>query len=328
MPGGVRERFIADALAHGEFEWVADWEEIAPLLTPAALGLSKPELCAADIGCGTSALAANLARLPGFGSVVGLDREEACVAHMRSTHGEEGGLRWRVADVTAEEAGAALPDGGFDLVVDKGTCDCALVEHDAARLLRNVWRALAPGGVYLIVSFRSRDLLLPILSAPQLPWAAAPDARALDLASASGRVATVVTLRKPAEAGEAAEPPDVDALHAHVSAVLDAWYRDTDPLLTPRREAKLRREWAAALDARARAPVELTEGAAEGTAEGAAPAGLPLRAAYVLLFTEEEREEMSFADFLGDAEPFLARHGDGADEISLQQALAFIEEMQ
>ena len=205
MPGGVRERFIADALAHGEFEWVADWEEIAPLLTPAALGLSKPELCAADIGCGTSALAANLARLPGFGSVVGLDREEACVAHMRSTHGEEGGLRWRVADVTAEEAGAALPDGGFDLVVDKGTCDCALVEHDAARLLRNVWRALAPGGVYLIVSFRSRDLLLPILSAPQ-PVLAVPITERLRALN-DGRVSSAARgWRQEREEGRANQP--------------------------------------------------------------------------------------------------------------------------
>ncbi len=310
----------------GDFEWVSGWADLAPLLTPAALGLDSRGVPprAVDIGCGTSALAVRLAETGSFSSVTGVDREAACVVHMRSRYGEAAGLRWSECDVASDAIDSVLPAGSAELVVDKGTLDCAIVEHDAARLLCNVWQLLAPGGVYVIISFRAPELLLHLLSGPALPWAAAP--RHTELThqlTASGRPASVCVLRKPAAAGLGAL--DVSCVAAHVAEAVDAWYRQAEPLLTAEREAKLRRDWATALAERALDSLTLAAGAAGAEAPASS---LPLRTVYSVLFTDEERGEMEFDEFAADAAPFLAAAGaapEGATAMSLEQAIGFLE---
>ena len=110
----------------GRFEWIAPWEEVRALLEPSVLGL-RPDARALDLGCGTSTLALELSRVPGIGSVVGLDREPGCIEHMRSTHGEPPGVRWVAGDILSPGADALIPSTCLDLIVDKGTLDCALV---------------------------------------------------------------------------------------------------------------------------------------------------------------------------------------------------------
>ena len=46
----------------GTFEWVVSWSDLAPLLSPAALGIAHSAPRAIDVGCGTSELPAALLR--------------------------------------------------------------------------------------------------------------------------------------------------------------------------------------------------------------------------------------------------------------------------
>lgn len=66
------------------------------------------------------------------------------------------------------------PDNFFDMIVDKSTLDCLLCSPDeaVAALLTEAYRLLKPdGGVYLIVSFQSVGLLLPLLQdLPNADW--------------------------------------------------------------------------------------------------------------------------------------------------------------
>ena len=135
---------------------------------PFALGL-RPTARAVDLGCGFSTLPLHLASL--YAEVLALDREEHCVETMTARYercgcngkgaradGNAGSrLRWAVCDVcSADGLAQSCGPGSADLVVDKGTLDCAIVEQDAARLLCNVAWLLAPGGVYVVISFESQ----------------------------------------------------------------------------------------------------------------------------------------------------------------------------
>ena len=74
----------------GTFEWIVGWDELAAHLVPDALGLTQGAQ-AVDLGCGTSEVPVHLATC-GYSSVVAVDRDGGCVAHMHSRHGAVPGL--------------------------------------------------------------------------------------------------------------------------------------------------------------------------------------------------------------------------------------------
>ena len=181
----------------GRFEWICSWEQLSPHLATLPLPTRPHGARALDIGCGTSTVALELRQLSGVGCVTAVDRESGCIAHMRATYGEPSGLRWRVhdllgPDVLAEtlsgsveapqqggealqQGGEALQQGGealehAELILDKGTLDCALVEGHGARLLCEVRKLLVVGGVYAVISFREIDQLTRLLECEALGW--------------------------------------------------------------------------------------------------------------------------------------------------------------
>jgi SAM-dependent methyltransferase len=94
-----------------------------------------------DAACGEgygSALLAGVA-----GSVLGVDLDEATLAHARSRYAG-GNLRFEQADVTALDA---LPDASFDLVTSFETLEHV---HEQSRMLAGFARLLAPGGLLLV----------------------------------------------------------------------------------------------------------------------------------------------------------------------------------
>ena len=173
----------------GTFEWVVSWSDLAPLLSPAALGLAHGKLRAIDVGCGTSELPGALLDA-GYVSVTAVDRDEDCVLHMRARH-PNSGLVWSACDVCDDGAASSLGAASYNLVFDKGMLDCALVEHTAAALLRTVRRLLAAGGAYAIVSFRAPELLRPLLTCAALglsePACTSMPSKPADLARAAAR---------------------------------------------------------------------------------------------------------------------------------------------
>lgn len=92
---------------------------------------------------------------------------------MRKHHEGKHGLRWLTVDLSTP-CDEQLPEGGFDVVIDKGTfdamiCDCSM--HDAsANLMINASRVLAPGGKYMIVSLYPPPLLQELLAVPELDF--------------------------------------------------------------------------------------------------------------------------------------------------------------
>lgn len=125
--------------------------------------------------------------------------------------------------------------------------------------------------------------------------------------------ATLCLVRKPASA--TARTPDPTALQEQLEAVLDGWYVEQSPFLTPEREAALRAAWAQAVAARgteASCDRFGCSGAQSCEGEPSYEDGcswradaLPSGEAYRLVFTRVEQTEISFRDF--DEELFAFR---------------------
>ena len=320
---------------HGTFEWIVGWQELANhLAPPAVLGL-KPGAQAVDLGCGTSEVPVHLAA-SGYARVVAVDRDAGCIAHMHSRHGAVPGLSWRECDLVDGDLAGLLPGGSADLVLDKGTLDCALAEDTVAALLCTVHGVLAVEGVYVAISFRPAALLLPLLSCAELQMEP-PDL--VTISARQGGEATLCRLRRRAAAVEA---PHLAPVAAATGRVLDWWYREQQPLLTDARRQKLESDWAAAaaaaMAAAAAAGLEVEEAgapdgpaprrSADATRSPAAPPDaevggpLPLHAAFGVVLSPEEQGEVGLEAFEEDVRGFL--EDDLAAEISLAQALAYL----
>jgi SAM-dependent methyltransferase len=76
-------------------------------------------------------------------SVVGVDIDEASIAHAQTRYADQPRIRFERGDVTQ----LALPDASFDLIVSVETLEHV---HEQERMLAGFARLLAPGGVVLI----------------------------------------------------------------------------------------------------------------------------------------------------------------------------------
>ena len=228
----------------------------------------------------------------------------------------------------------------------RGSRPCAQTEDDvAAPMLCNVWKLLACGGVYVVISFRKQELLLALLSDDELGWTVE---RHEYLASAVGDESSICVLRKGgigfagggAGGGEgggsgggaggggevgsdvvaagdrvAGDPPRREAVSKHVQRVLDWWYTQEEPLLTAEREERLVESWA-------QASISLRHAVSARTSTSPAadlpaadlpasvlPAGhLPMPLAFRVLFTEAEQAEIGYEAFVSDLAAFEAEH--------------------
>ena len=330
----------SEAVDRGIFEWVtADCAMLAPCLSPEALGLA-PDARVLDIGCGTSILPLHLAAM--YTNVIGVDRETHCAASMTARFGERAGLRWVTADVTAA-AGAMWPlaDGCVELVVDKGMLDCALTEDLGAPLLCNVARLLTHGGVYAVISFRRCELLEALLRCTELPWTV-ERCEPLPTTGSSGDEALAMghsnlcVMRVTRGSCEGHEHGNDVAVRRHLHEVMNRWYTEQSPLLTPEREMAIREAWSAA--AAALTAAAAGKGASSEQVARSLPADhLPLSIVFEVLFTAEERDEIGFDGFMSDLaalEPedaalnasLLTMSTKGTDlrSISLERALTYL----
>jgi ubiquinone/menaquinone biosynthesis C-methylase UbiE len=101
-----------------------------------------------DVGCGTGVLAREaLRRVGDDGQVVGLDLNEGMLAVAART---EPKVAWRSGDA------ASLPfeDASFDVVISQFAL---MYFPDRAAALREMWRALAPGGRLAVAAWASID---------------------------------------------------------------------------------------------------------------------------------------------------------------------------
>ena len=194
------------------------------------------------------------------------------------------------------------------------------------------------GGVYLVVSFHEIDLILPLVrDLPGANWTVthttmerqvecvATNARGYGSSSNDdetdnfGTAASAETqARKPLnvliarrERGEPLEL-DFDAVVGHVQEVNDRWFRDEQPLLTEERISELGRAFGLVVegssnhDGHDEAGLPSSPPSEQRTTAAAMGVSrvLPLRDAYGVVFTEAEREHLTFEHFLEDWEAF------------------------
>jgi ubiquinone/menaquinone biosynthesis C-methylase UbiE len=96
-----------------------------------------------EVACGTGIVTERLLqRLAGQGTLVATDLNDAMIAHARTRIADDPALEWRQADGMA----LPFPDRAFDAVV----CEFGLMFFpDKAKGVREAYRVLAPGGLYL-----------------------------------------------------------------------------------------------------------------------------------------------------------------------------------
>lgn len=313
------------------------------------------------VGSGSSLLGERLLENTSFGveHVVNVDCDDETLSRMEKRwlqeHGAGDELRDRLDFAMVDMSKDAIPgypNGSFDLIVDKSTLDCTLCSDRAtAGLLTEVHRLLAPDGVYMIVSFHHIDLLRPLLEqCPGVDWKVehhVAEREVEDLISAKPSVngttrngrhqpqaqktnngASDTSIRPSSWSADGSFQPDdryrrtvnvllcrykgtwpfalldPEQVNRHLHAVNDQRYQSQNPMLTRRRRNDLE------LSFSKRDLVDVHE-------------------CYAFLFTDAEREHLTYELFLEDWDAFLSSRDDlPRDNMSFETAVAFLQEMQ
>ena len=350
------------------FEWLTSVESLETFLCAALPPVDcEKQRAVLHIGCGSSVLGEVLLEDPSrrgynVSHVVNIDRDGETLQRMkerwkRRRKSTKGALHFVQLDFCLHKIG--YTSGSFDLVVDKSTLDCTLCsDKSAASLLVEVYRLLNPSeGVYLVVSFHHVNYLRPLLEGlPGVNWDVQQSVLSRhteDLSSilkdgptTGNQLRTNRTnfIPENQHGRSACEQPNTDtptvwsngsfqpdevyrqtvnvflcrrrgcqdnspaeldrtAVYRHIVRVNDDWYRSQNPMLTHKRK--------------------------EAIHTAMADNDLSLQQAYLILFTEEEREHLTYDHFLEDWEAYRERHPDVPSvTLSKDTAFAFMDEMQ
>jgi SAM-dependent methyltransferase len=328
------------------FEWLTSASSLHPFLVSALERPSDEPRRVLHVGCGSSVLGEHLLEDQQYNvqQVVNVDEKGEMLGQMQDRwkrlHSLDDRLQFLEADFCTQPIDCT--SGTFDLVVDKGTLDCTLCRDEAsAGLITEVYRLLKPeGGVYLLVSFHHIDLLLPLLeNLPGADWDVShtilmrevedlvtggktfkgktytPVEVPVDVplqasAWSSGtfepdemyrRTVNVLQCRR--RGGSTTSELDRTAVYQHINETNDHWFRSCNPMLTAKRKDEL----CAAFE-------ELN---------------LSLVASYHALFTDAERENLSYDLFMEDWDAFVEKNPElPVDQISYDTAVRFLDEMQ
>ena len=108
--------------------------------------LLRPGLCVLDVGCGTGAITAGMARAVGTsGHVVGIDRDEVLLHLARTEHAALPNLRFEYGDATT-----LMFPAQFDIVTAARTLQWIA---DAALAITRMKQAVKPGGILVVLDY-------------------------------------------------------------------------------------------------------------------------------------------------------------------------------
>ena len=160
--------------AEFQYEWYQDWSSLRALILP----LLKPNDTNFEVlvpGCGCSALGANIYK-EGCKNITCIDNSAVVINQMSDKYSAYQEMEFTVMDATDMEF---IPDGTFDLIVDKALFDCQLCSDSnfvkVTNLVREMYRVLKPGGTYVMVSHGKPESRLGFLTmseddATNLDW--------------------------------------------------------------------------------------------------------------------------------------------------------------
>jgi len=135
------------------FEWYQHYETLKPYLNERVSFDSQ----LLQIGCGNSLLAEEMVK-DGYQSITNIDISHVVIDSMKEKYRGSPRLIWKAMDCRKLE----FPDESFDAVFDKGTMDALLCgDHSftsVAKMMKEIYRVLKPGGVFLEISYGGPDL--------------------------------------------------------------------------------------------------------------------------------------------------------------------------
>jgi len=132
-----------------EYDWYQDYSTLKDFLMPYMIDKSAEVLIP---GCGSSTLGASLYN-HGYKNITNIDVSQVVINQMSDRYCDKEEMEFNVMD--AREM-SLMPDGCFDVVIDKGLFDALLCSENRGanikQLLSELFRVLKPGGVYLLIS--------------------------------------------------------------------------------------------------------------------------------------------------------------------------------
>jgi SAM-dependent methyltransferase len=288
-------------MKEGFFEWIVSYEDIREFLGSKYTHISPDKkLNILVIGCGTSTLSNSLVNEFNVAEVVSIDNDSDCISHM-SAHNKSDKISWFTYDIIEDigklQNNVLDNDGYFDIVIDKGTFDAIHVEGSVSPMLKEVHRFLRVGGVYLMCSINSGDLLKALMSIPTLQF----NVDVFDMEQSTYKRGTVVICNKRSN-----NSVDIVQLDADEQTISNRFFQTEHPLLTAEYEDSIRRNFAA-------------------QSNGSA---IPLASAHQAIFGGESASDLLSYDldlFLEDLSSYaLSVEG----HMSVEEALLFVQEMQ
>ena len=262
-----------------------------------------------------------------------------------------------------------FPIQQYDLVVEKSTLDCLLCSDDgAAGLLCAVYKHLKPGGVYFLISFHHVDFLMQLLDeCPGADWTIERfvverkldssqtvkknEAMLYDVTETEsnndihkdykerddcspwqsgsfapdedyGKTVNCFICRRNGGNGETTltDVLDVVAVKKHIHAANDEYYKKNNPMVTHVRVGELKTQFQ-----KKNQKLQRDDNSNDSMI-------LPLECCYDVLFTEAEKEHLTYDFFLEDYEAYLKDYqNDGIafkNGMTFEGAVKFLEAMQ
>lgn len=154
------------------FDWYQDWNTLRPVLAP-YLPSDKISCEVLIPGCGNSRMGADL-HGEGYMNITNIDISSVVISQMADRFKELEQMSFVAMDARNMDK---IPEDTFDLIIDKALFDAQLCSDDniinVNALVKEMFRVLKPGGVYLVVSHGAPESRTGYLDRPAqgLSWA-------------------------------------------------------------------------------------------------------------------------------------------------------------
>ena len=149
------------------YDWLISYSQLRPIIIPRLHDNYDAEILV--VGCGNSSLSEDLYK-DGYKNITNIDFSSTVIAQMGDKYKMYEEMDFSVMDA----CNLQYPQGCFSVVIDKGTLDCVLCGEQsfqrANAMLQGVYRALQPGGVYILVSYGMPDTRIGYLKSKYLTW--------------------------------------------------------------------------------------------------------------------------------------------------------------
>lgn len=149
------------------YEWYQPWSSIKGDILPLLNQHHVSEIL--NLGCGNSPMAIDMIS-DNFQRIVNIDISKSVIQQMKERYKTESRVEWYLMDCCQLD----IADNSFDCVIEKGTIDALSCKKDNGKsvleLLKESYRVMRPGGIFLSFSFGKPSLRLCSFREAQLAW--------------------------------------------------------------------------------------------------------------------------------------------------------------